>query len=240
MIGVQVGTDVRKNAGRQAAGRFNLAALAGEPIHVGGRAAEIRNHAGEPGHAIAHLFYLANHRILGAALDNAAFVFSNRAEGTAAEATALNRDRKTNHLVGRDFRLAIGGVWHALVGQLVDRVHLFGGQWNRRRIQPHVALTVALHQRARVTGVGFHVQDARGMRVQHRVGGHRFVGGQANNTVFAVRFRQPLLETNNVDSGFSLCRHRSAGGRCRCRSHLLLARVGILRRSQRAGLINLG
>ena len=50
MIGVEVGTDARIHARRPAAGALDLAALAGEPVHVGGRAAQIGDHAGEAGH----------------------------------------------------------------------------------------------------------------------------------------------------------------------------------------------
>ena len=58
----------------------------------------------------------------------------------------------------------------ALEGQVVDPVHLGGGERNGRRIEPHVDIAVALHQGPRVAGVRFQVQDARGVRIEHRVG----------------------------------------------------------------------
>src|SRR4030067_3440428 len=128
MIDAHVLTDIRIHACWEAAGRFNLAALAGEAIHVGGRATQIRDHAGESGHTVAHCFDLADHRILGAALDDAALVFGNGTEGAAAEATALYRDRETDHLVGRNFRLAVGRGRHTLVWQLIVWGHLFRGE----------------------------------------------------------------------------------------------------------------
>ena len=89
-------------------------------------------------------------RVLGAVLDDAALVLGDRAERAAAEAAALDRDREADHLVGGDLRVAVGRVRHALVRQLVDRIHLLRGERDRRRVEPHVHVAVALHQRARV------------------------------------------------------------------------------------------
>ena len=96
-------------------------------------------------------------------MNDASFVLSDRTKGAAAETTALDRDRKTNHLVGGNIGLAVHGVWLALERQIVDPVHLMHGQRNGRRIEPQILIAVTLHQGAGVTGVGFQVQDARGV-----------------------------------------------------------------------------
>ena len=58
----------------------------------------------KPGHRVADLLDLAHHRVLRAALDDAALVLGDRAEGAAAEAAALDGDREADHLVRGDLR----------------------------------------------------------------------------------------------------------------------------------------
>src|SRR5262249_130081 len=105
MVGVEVRADARIHARGPAAGALDLTALAREAVHVGGRAAEIGDDAGEAGHGVAHRLDLAQHGALRAALDDAALVLGDRAEGAAAEAAALNGDREADHLPGGDTRL---------------------------------------------------------------------------------------------------------------------------------------
>lgn len=52
------------------------------------------------------------------------------------------------------------------VRELVYPVHLFGRQRQRRRVEPHVAVIVTLHQRASVARVGLEMQHPGGMGVQ--------------------------------------------------------------------------
>src|SRR5256886_14835738 len=118
VIGVEIGADARVHARRPAAGALDLAALAGEPVHVGGRSAEIGNDAGEARHLVAHRLDLAQHGIFRAALDDAALVLGDGAEGAAAEAAALDRDREADHLVSGNVRLAVARVRCAAVGAL--------------------------------------------------------------------------------------------------------------------------
>src|SRR5262249_22149928 len=153
------------------AGALDLAALAGEAVHVGGRPAEIRYDTGESRHGVAHRLDLAHHGILRAALDDATLVLGDRAERAATEAAALDRDREADHLVGRDIGLAVERMWQARIRALVYPVHLLGGERNRRRIQPHLRIPVTLHQRPGVTWVRLQVQDAGGVSVQHRIRG---------------------------------------------------------------------
>src|ERR1700686_5131063 len=114
MVGVEIRAYARIDAGRPATGAFDLAALAGQAVHVGGRAAEIGDHAGESRHLITDLFDLAQHRVFRAALDDAALVLGDRAEGAAAEAAALDCYRETNHLVGGNIGVAVERVRAAL------------------------------------------------------------------------------------------------------------------------------
>src|SRR6266478_1321029 len=93
-------------------------------------------------------------------LDDAALVLGDGAEGAAAEAAALDRDREADHLVRGNVRLAVARVRGSAVGALVHPVHLLGGERNGRRVQPHLGVAVALHQGARITRIGLQVQDA--------------------------------------------------------------------------------
>ena len=106
MVGVQVRADAGIHARRQPAGRLDLGALARQAVHVGGRTAQVGDDAREAGHVVAHLLDLAQHRRLGAVLDDAPLVLGDRAEGAAAEAAAHDGDREADHLVGRDLRAA--------------------------------------------------------------------------------------------------------------------------------------
>ena len=115
------------------------------------------------------------------ALDDAAFVFGNRAEGTATKTTAHDVDGETNHFPSRDVGIAVARVWIACVGQAKHIVHFFGGEGNRRRIEPHIALTVHLHQGAGIARVGFQVQSAAGMGIEHRVVSHGFKAWDAHH-----------------------------------------------------------
>ncbi len=93
-------------------------------------------------------------------------------------------------------------------------VHLGGGQRNRRRVDPHLARSragaVALHQRACVAGVGFEVQHAVRMGVQHRVALDLFVRRQADHGAFARRHLHVagLAAHGHRDDGHSTKRRR--------------------------------
>ena len=88
----------------------------------------------------------------------------------AAEAAAHDRDREADHLVGRDLRVAVAtGAARARTAARRRASISARRQRDRRRVEPDVAVAVALHQRARVAGIRLQVQDARGVRVQHRI-----------------------------------------------------------------------
>jgi hypothetical protein len=64
---------------------------------------------------------------------------------------------------------------------------------NRRRIEPHVAFAVRLDQRARVARIRLDVEGARGVRVEHRVGGDLLVRRQANRRARPLELRHALV-----------------------------------------------
>jgi hypothetical protein len=132
---------------------FDFLVLAGQAVHIRGRAAEVGNDAGEALGLVADVLDLAQDRRLGTALDDAAFVLGDRAEGAAAEAAAHDVDREADHFPRRDIGIAVARVRRAGVGHVVDVVHLVHGQRQRRRVHPHVAVAVRLHQRARIAGL---------------------------------------------------------------------------------------
>jgi len=54
----------------------------------------------------------------------------------------------------------------ARVGQFVDGVEVRGK--GRGAVQPNVAVAVALNQGARIAGIGFEMQHARGLGIKAR------------------------------------------------------------------------
>ncbi|CRM83985.1 hypothetical protein [Pseudomonas sp. 22 E 5] len=199
VVGVQVRADAREHARRLAARGFNFRALAGNAVHVRGRATEVGNHAGKAWHFVADLFDLANDRLFGTVLDDAAFVLGDRAEGAATKAATHDVHRKTDHVVGRDFFLAVHRVRDAGVRHAEHVVHFFGGHRDGRRVEPHVHFAVLLHQGAGVTWVGFQVQHAVGVGVQDRVATDFFHGRQTNDRLVTGHAR---AGKNLYDLGF--------------------------------------
>ena len=169
-----------------------------QPVHVGGGAAQVRDHACESRNGVADGFNLADHRILRAALDDASFVLRDGAEGTPAKAAALDGNRKANHVVGRNPRRAVARVRPPRVRQFVHEVHVRGGERNRRRIEPHIEGAVPLHQRPRIAGIRLHVQDSGRVRVQHRIPAHLIEGRQPDDAAFALRVRHVPMEPHHL------------------------------------------
>lgn len=126
MIGVEMGTDSRVDAGGPPAGRLDLGRVTRHAIHVGRGATQIGDDPGETGDRVADGLDLAQDGVLGAVLDDSAFMLGNRTEGAAPEATPHDGDREADHLVGGDARLAIGGMGYAGIGSFVDAIHLGG------------------------------------------------------------------------------------------------------------------
>ena len=59
VVSIQIFADAGVYAAELSAGRFGFLVLAGDAPHIGGRAAEVRDHAGEGGAGIANAFHLA-------------------------------------------------------------------------------------------------------------------------------------------------------------------------------------
>ena len=186
VVRVQVRADAREHARRLAASRLNLARLAGDAVHVGRGATEVRDNTREARHRIANLPNLLQHRLLGTVLNDAAFVFCDGAEGTATKAATLDGHGEPDHLVRGNLLLAVKRVRHALVRQFVNAVHFLRRQRNGRRVQPHIGIAMALHQRARIARVRLGVQHTARVGIQHRVVFHGFKRRQTNDAVVAV------------------------------------------------------
>ena len=80
-----------------------------------------------------------NDGIFGTALNDAPFMFGDRAEGAAAKTAAHDVDRMLNHFKSRHVRIAVFLVRHARIGQVKNAIHFLGGQRNRRRINARPA-----------------------------------------------------------------------------------------------------
>ena len=192
----------------------------------------------KPSHLVTDFLDLVQDGLFRAALDDAAFVLGDGAEGAAAEAAAHDVDREADHLPRRDFRALICGVRPARIGQVVDVIHLLGGERNRRRIEPHVAVAVLLHQRAGIAGIGFQVQYARGVGIHDRVAAHQLVGRQADDGVRAVELGLAVdldhVSLGVFGSGFAGRRRAGFPGFIQCRFH----RVGVGMRMHRTRRIH--
>ena len=76
---------------------------------------------------------------------------------------------------------------------------------------------MALHERARISGIRFQVQNARGMRVQDGIPAHLFEGRQADDAPLPLRIRYLAVEFDD-----SLC--GGSRGRGDCETHEKAAR----------------
>ena len=189
VIGIEVLADTGEHARRLAAVLLDLRVLAGDAVHVGGRPTEVGDHTGEARHLVAHFLDLTDDRLVRTVLDDATFVLGDRAEGTATKAAAHDVHRKTDHLVGRDLLLAIRRVRHARIGHAEHVVHFLGSHGDGWRVEPHVHLAMLLHQRAGVARVGFQVQHAVGVGIEHGVVAHLLERRQTDHRLVAGHAR---------------------------------------------------
>ena len=186
MIGIQVLADAGEHAAWPATGGFNFFRIAGEAIHIRGRAAQVGDNAGEAWHRVANLLDFLEDRFLGAALDDSPLMLGDGAERTAAKTAPHDVHGKANHLVGGDAGIAVVRMRHALVGHAKDVVHLLGGKGLGRSVQPQLLLAVLLHQRPRVARIGLEMQHAVGVSVHHRIVANVFEGRQTDDGLRAV------------------------------------------------------
>ena len=122
-----------------------------------------------------HSFDFGEHRLLAAALDDAAFVGGDAAEGAAAEAAAHDLHGVLDDVVGGDFFLAVAGVRAAREGQAVDAIHFGLREGQCAGIDDDGFGAVALQQALGVVGVGFLVGDF-GHGAEGALGGGVFAG----------------------------------------------------------------
>ncbi|KIG14484.1 hypothetical protein DB30_06711 [Enhygromyxa salina] len=187
VVGVQVVADARVHARGPPARGLDLGIFAAKPPHVGRGAANVGDDAREPGDRVADLLDLADHRRPRAALNDPTLVLGDRAKRAAAKAAAHDHDRGLDHLVGGDLGVFVARVRAPAVGQLEHLVHLGGRQGDRRWVDPHVAVAVALDQDPTVVGVGLLVEHARGVGVEHLVVADGLERGQSHGRALARR-----------------------------------------------------
>ena len=196
-------TNIRINARQTTAGLLSAWRFAAQHIHVGSWPTEIGNYARKTWNGVADRFDLIDDRIFRTALNNAPFVLGDRTERAAAKAATHNVDRETDHFVSRNTGIAIGRMRHALVRQRKNAVHLFGRKRDSRRVDPHIAVAMFLHQCAGAAWVSFVVQNTRSMGVQHFIALH-FLERRQQHVGFFPRFRAWWL--HGYSFGFLLFR----------------------------------
>ena len=127
---------------------------------------------------------------------------------------------------------------HARIVETEHVVHFLGGQRNRRRVEPDFLSALVLHQRARIAGVGFQVQHAAGVGIEHRVALDVVEGRQAHHR--AEAFRQFLLHARQlaIEMNFTTCRRLVL--RFRCANGFIDDRVGIDRVFHAPRLVDIG
>ncbi len=204
MVGIEIFANARKNAGQLAAGLFDGFRFAGHAIHVSGWPAQIGNDAGKAFDLVADLLDLVQDGCLRAALDDTALMFGDGAESTATEAPAHDIDREADHLPGRDPGIAVGWMRFARIRQVIDVIHFFGGERNRRRIEPHFAVAMTLNQGPRIARVGLQMQHSRSVCIKHRIFYHFFVRRQAHDLHRTVGLGL-AHDLDHVGAGFRLC-----------------------------------
>jgi len=176
-------------------------------------------------------------------------MFGNRTEGAATETTAHDVDRKTDHLPGRNLRIAIGRVRCTCEWQIKNRIHLRRRQWQRGRIQPDVAFAMPLNEWAGITRVGFQMEHARGMRIQHRIIHDLLIRWQSDRRMLTGLFmggnlfRAQRRLRNAGHDAYRLTLSAGAGDFVaifRCRGATLCHRIRIGMRLNPSGAVNLG
>lgn len=117
VVSVKVGAYLRVNAAGAAALRAKALVAALHAVHVGRRAAEVAQIALKVWQ-LADFPDLPDYAFLGTAADELSLMGRDGAEGTAAEASAVNVDRVLNHVVGGNALALVLGVWQSGVWQV--------------------------------------------------------------------------------------------------------------------------
>ena len=77
MVGIKVFADIGVYTGEALAGLLNLWRLAVQFVHIGGRAAKIRNRSSKTRHLIPYFFDLSKDAVFRPALDDPALMLRN-------------------------------------------------------------------------------------------------------------------------------------------------------------------
>jgi hypothetical protein len=126
VIGAEVLAHLGVDARRQSARGLDLAALAGDAVHVGGRAAQVADDAGEA-RAVSRMTSISRR------IEPSERLWMMRPSCSVIEQKLqppkqprMDRDRELDHLVRGDLGLAVARMRLALERQLVQRIHFFG------------------------------------------------------------------------------------------------------------------
>ena len=199
VVCVEILTNIRVDATRLTAGRFNLWTLATNTVHVGGWATQVGNHSGKARHLVANVFNLANHGIFTTALDDSPFVLRDRAERTATKTASHDVHTKADHLPGRNLSgpvvaavfICINRMRAAGIRKIKHQIHFSSRQRDRWWRDPNVAscasLTVSLHNSSCISWVGLEMQHTVCMCIQYRIRLDLLVGGQTNHAAITWR-----------------------------------------------------
>ena len=144
MIGVEVRAKGRAKAGRADATFAKFAVFPGHSAHIRRRRAQVGDDEIAPGFLGERPDFLQNRRF-APVLDKFALVRRDRAEGTAAETTAMALNRRAND-VDRRNQLRVRRVWFAGERQVVNGVHLFRRQRETRRVDDDRFVAVFLNE----------------------------------------------------------------------------------------------
>ena len=166
MVGIEILADTRVDTGQSPAGRLNLRIIARQAIHVGRWAPKISDMTGEAWGMVPDRFEFTNDGIFRSILDDAALMFGDGAEAAATKASPHDGHRVLNHFKGRNLFLAIGLMRLPGIGEVINCIHFPGGQRDWRRIDPHIAFAMPLHQGSGIAGIGFLMKDSRSMSIE--------------------------------------------------------------------------
>ena len=153
VVGVEVGTDGGMDARGAPAALTCLEVAAAHAVHIGRGSAEVGEVAFEVGQ-LGHLPDLAEDALLGAAGDELALMGGDGAEGAPAEASAMDVDGVTYHLVGGYALVLVFRVRQARVGQVEGGVELLGGHGGIGRIDDGIDIAHTLQEALCVHLVG--------------------------------------------------------------------------------------
>ena len=154
VVGVQVGADGRVDARGAAALLAEVEVASVHAVHVGAGASQVAQVAFEVGH-LGDGLHLLQDAFAAAAHDELALVCRYGAEGTAAEAPAVDVDGKLYHVVGRNALPLVLGVRHAGVGQVEGVVELGLREGRVGRIHHHGLLAYLLQDACGSIAVAF-------------------------------------------------------------------------------------